>query len=824
MKIIFTNLILLSCCFMASAQCMIEPWSLQKRVDKSSDIIEARVVSQEGRWDAQRKNIYTINTLEVFKVFKGTISTQTIKLVTEGGIVGNEMLKVSPSLELHLDAVGVFMLVSNQVDFDGLWGMYKTTASAQSFIAYDIHMAEAYDLSKMYTDIEIELYSEVMSITKEPFVVVSVFNPNVNKGRIRALSPPSITSISATNVTAGTSTVLTINGSNFGTTRGSGMVGFRDADFGDDRYYYSPSSWVYQVWSDTKIKVIVPARAGKGKIKIVNNSGDYIESTADLIVDWSHTNTTPTSTSAPFYETLHRGINAKRGYTLQLNSNFSANADATVSFIRALEEWRCETKINWTLGTDTDSSSMKRDSMNLVRFTRFDDSRLAASYSRYSSCTISNSTVPLWYVVEVDLEFDSVANWHYGTGAPGISQYDFESAAAHELGHGHQLAHVDNDQQVMHYTKGKGERQPDLVALDIAAGNYVINKSTSTWGCSASMTELPLGSCALQQPSGGFFRSRTLSCPNDTVSFTSNSFGDIQGYEWDFGSDASLDRATGPGPHTVSYSTSGVKVIRLIAFNVLGYDTVSATVDILDVALISPEFVNGDTACLGNFNMSVKPLTNVTDYSWVVESGGNIVSDGINKITVNWQETGAHRVSITTNTICDFGSSSVMDVFVRGRTDAKFVEDIDRTTVKFTNLSEYAKSFLWIFGDGDSSREENPVHKYPSLGFFQAKLVADGDCGKDSILKNFNLNRLVSIDEFNDKHFVYPNPVKIGSDLTVVGEKFSSYTIFSLTGAIVKEGEPLFGKVPLDKISKGSYMLFLQNEKENTHFKIEVVE
>jgi hypothetical protein len=70
MKIIFTNLILLSCCFMASAQCMIEPWSLQKRVDKSSDIIEARVVSQEGRWDAQRKNIYTINTLEVFKVLK----------------------------------------------------------------------------------------------------------------------------------------------------------------------------------------------------------------------------------------------------------------------------------------------------------------------------------------------------------------------------------------------------------------------------------------------------------------------------------------------------------------------------------------------------------------------------------------------------------------------------------------------------------------------------------------------------------------------------------------------------------------------------------
>ena len=82
MKSILTAILLMGTYTFTSAQCMIEPWSLQKRVDKSSDIVEARVISQEGRWDAQEHSIYTIHTLEVFKVFKGTVGIQTIKLVT----------------------------------------------------------------------------------------------------------------------------------------------------------------------------------------------------------------------------------------------------------------------------------------------------------------------------------------------------------------------------------------------------------------------------------------------------------------------------------------------------------------------------------------------------------------------------------------------------------------------------------------------------------------------------------------------------------------------------------------------------------------------
>jgi hypothetical protein len=86
---------------------MIEPWSLTKRVEMSTLVLEGTVIDQYGKWDAQHQNIYTISTVAIFKIFKGNVANDTIKLITEGGSVGSDMLKVSPSLELHLDDVGV---------------------------------------------------------------------------------------------------------------------------------------------------------------------------------------------------------------------------------------------------------------------------------------------------------------------------------------------------------------------------------------------------------------------------------------------------------------------------------------------------------------------------------------------------------------------------------------------------------------------------------------------------------------------------------------------------------------------------------------------
>ncbi|WP_225321327.1 PKD domain-containing protein [Rhizosphaericola mali] len=54
---------------------------------------------------------------------------------------------------------------------------------------------------------------------------------------------------------------------------------------------------------------------------------------------------------------------------------------------------------------------------------------------------------------------------------------------------------------------------------------------------------------------------------------------------------------------------------------------------------------------------------------------------------------------------------------------------ISGDTVRFTNLSIDANSFNWDFGDGDSSKEENPTHIYPGKGKYVPTLYAKSSSG-----------------------------------------------------------------------------------------------
>ena len=828
MKTIFTNLILLSCCFMASAQCMIEPWSLQKRVDKSSDIIEARVVKQEGRWDAQRNNIYTINTLEVFKVFKGTISTQTIKLVTEGGIVGNEMLKVSPSLELNRGESGIFLLEENKVNLNLAGKMYKPSSSVQSFVLYDLIAVKAYDIQKTYTSISYDVYQDIVSAVGTSYIELKAFDPEKNNKKIKALAPPVISSFSATTVTAGTSTEITINGSNFGFGRGSGKVGFKDANFGDGRYYYVPTDWGYVSWSNSQIKVIVPARAGTGDVQVINNLGESGVSSADLTVDWAHLNIVSYSPSniadTPFFEIQHIDDNSLGGYTWRMTSSFASGADASASFLRSLNEWKCETEMNWEIGTNTTNHGLGNDGTNTVRWTSYTDSRLGVCYSRYLGCQISGRTDANWFVKEFDIEFDSTRNWYFGTLAPAANQFDFESVATHELGHGHQLGHVRASEKVMHYSIGNGQRKPDLSTTDIAAGNYVRAKSVTNAICSKG--KMTAGACVTSPPVANIGKDETNVCEGISITFSDLSTGDnITSVAWDFGEDASLDSALTSGPHAVSYSSDGTKTIRLITANANGIDTAIQTVTIRPVVDSFPIFKNvDDTACKISTVYEVEFLAASSDYDWTISGGGDVRAQNGNKYTIEWTEEGVHSISVNGKNNCGTGPVLTKEIVVLADPVAVFTQIETGVNVAFTNASISAELYLWTFGDGATSTEENPNHRFPDKGEFTTTLTAENRCANNSSDIILFLNYGVGIESIADKLTVYPNPVKVGGKVFLEEGQFKAYRLIDIRGAVVQEGALENNVVSIGVTAVGMYTLEVIATEGSASYRLHIIE
>ncbi|MEO8085317.1 MAG: PKD domain-containing protein [Bacteroidota bacterium] len=67
-------------------------------------------------------------------------------------------------------------------------------------------------------------------------------------------------------------------------------------------------------------------------------------------------------------------------------------------------------------------------------------------------------------------------------------------------------------------------------------------------------------------------------------------------------------------------------------------------------------------------------------------------------------------------------------------------------TVNFSNLSSNAGSFVWDFGDGDTSHASSPIHTYNSYGDYTISLIADGGtCGIDTLIAI----QYISVDTLN---------------------------------------------------------------------------
>lgn len=153
---------------------------------------------------------------------------------------------------------------------------------------------------------------------------------------------------------------------------------------------------------------------------------------------------------------------------------------------------------------------------------------------------------------------------------------------------------------------------------------------------------------------------------------------------------------------------------------------------------------------------------------------------------------------------------------------ANFDYEVNELEVGFTDLSENASTYLWDFGDGNSSTDQNPTHLYGQSGTYTVKLVVE-DCNRyDSYEIQIEVTALGINNIAEHKLSSYPNPTK---DFLYIAldEQPEQLVLYDQRGGKVSFDygfEDSKIKVDLRNLSEGFYYLMLTNNGKSQWIRV----
>lgn len=270
------------------------------------------------------------------------------------------------------------------------------------------------------------------------------------------------------------------------------------------------------------------------------------------------------------------------------------------------------------------------------------------------------------------------------------------------------------------------------------ANSYPIELISEQNGCTDTLVDVII---IYENLTADFTVSATTGCAPISFQFTSNVVANIEStisYLWNFG-----DGKTSTLANPVNmYTTNGNFNVSLQITTLGGCEET--------VIVSKPSLVNlgtsfsPDTASFtfdnpaGCFPHSVQFVntsifSGIPNYLW--NFGDGTSSTATNPIKV-YQADGVYDVSLTMTTTgaCAQTVSSIVDDAIKVSLDsstniADFIVGQDTgcapVEITFTNTSVFQGSanFLWSFGDGKTSTEQNPTHLYETTGIYDVELI-----------------------------------------------------------------------------------------------------
>mgnify|MGYP003846338147 FL=1 len=243
------------------------------------------------------------------------------------------------------------------------------------------------------------------------------------------------------------------------------------------------------------------------------------------------------------------------------------------------------------------------------------------------------------------------------------------------------------------------------------------------------------------RPLAGFIASVDSLCSFPTpVDYFNTSMGAL-GYNWKLGNG---DQTTATNP-SILITAPGIYNDTLIASNQFGcLDTATNVIKIYNPpianAILSPQ--NGCLPLDVEFtNLSTNYLSN----TWYFGNGDS--SNQANEL-YTYTTDGSYTPSLIVygNANCSdtFTFASSVDVYPNPIADFDF--EVINVSTTFTNYSTGADSYIWDFGDGETSTLENLTHKFPESGSFTTTLIARNNFGcKDTLTKTIDILEIYNL-------------------------------------------------------------------------------
>ncbi|MFZ4059381.1 MAG: PKD domain-containing protein, partial [Ferruginibacter sp.] len=253
-------------------------------------------------------------------------------------------------------------------------------------------------------------------------------------------------------------------------------------------------------------------------------------------------------------------------------------------------------------------------------------------------------------------------------------------------------------------------------------------------GCIDSMTKTVT---VLDLPVPTFTVTNTVACAAPvSLPFNNTSTGATT-YLWQFG-DATTSTVLSPN-HT--YTTPGSYDVTLWAFNPLGCGTWTRKLGVVKIqaphAQINGLPVDRCAPLTQIFSSTVTSIDGISSYTWDFGDGQ---TSSLTSPAHTFSE-GAYAIKLIVKTTggCQDTATVLNGVIASNKPVIRFGASqtvvCANTPIQFTDSTIGGTSWLWDFGDGHTSTNQNPIHAFQNIGLFSVQLIVWKNGCSDTLRK-----------------------------------------------------------------------------------------